>query len=421
MLTTKHILKNGIRVLLTSMEGTEAVTVMILVKAGSRCEDVLTNGLAHFQEHMFFKGGKKYPSTKAVAVAADSMGAEYNAFTSSQEVAYYMQCAGSQVEKALDILSDMLFETQFKQEDVEKERGVVLEEINRKLDDPGHQVWTDWRGLIFGNQPLGRPILGPPDNIKKFNSKDFLRYRQWFYATDRIVVSIAGKINDKALKLVEQYFGAQKSSTGDEWKLFDSRLCTDNVQIRTKDTAQAHFVLGVLAPEDKSDLAPAARLLAMALGGGMSSRLFLRIREKQGLCYSVGTHYERLYDIGSFAIYAGVKLEKTLHAVAGIIKECGKVFRDGITKAELKKVKAMLEGTFALGLENSQSVAMFYGKQELLHDKMDSPREVLDKIQAVTLHDVAHIAYSILNPKRLCITVVGPYEKKSDFSELLHY
>lgn len=421
MLPTKHTLKNGIRVLLTPMAGTEAVTAMILVKAGSRCENAATNGLAHFQEHMFFKGGKKYPGTKAVAVAADSMGAEYNAFTSNQEVGYYMQCAGSRLEKVLDILSDMLFETQFKQEDVEKERGVVLEEINRKLDDPGHQIWTDWRELLFGDQPLGWPILGPPDNIRKFNSKDFLRYRKLFYATDRIVVSIAGKIDGKTLKLAEQYFGAQKSSAGDEWKSFDSRFCTNNVWLRTKDTAQAHFILGALAPADKNEFSPATRLLSAILGEGMSSRLFLSVRERQGLCYSVGTHYEKTTDAGSFAVYAGVTLEKILQAVASVTKECGKIVNRGVTKAELKKVKGMLEGNFALGLEDSKSMAMFFGKQELLHNQIESPREVLDKLQAVTLNDVHNIAREILNPARLCIAVIGPYEKKPDFAELLHY
>lgn len=422
MLPTKHTLSNGIRVLLTPINGTEAVTAMILVKAGSRCEDAALNGLAHFQEHMFFKGGKRYPGTKAVAVAADSIGAEYNAYTSDQEVAYYMQCAGSQLGKVLDILSDMLFETEFRQKDIERERGVILEEINRKLDDPGNQVWTDWQGLIFGNQPLGWPILGPPDNIRKFNSESFLQYRKLFYTTDRIVVSIAGKVSDKALKLVEKYFGAQEPSSGTEWISFYPNLAGINaVQLRTKDTAQAHFVLGALAPSDKHPLAPATRLLSAVLGEGMSSRLFLTVREKQGLCYSIGSGYDKYTDTGCLAVYAGVTLDKIRQAIASVVKECGKVFNHGVTERELKKVKGMLEGRLALGLENSMSVAGFFGKQELLRGTMESPREVLDKLQAVTLDDARRVAQEILNPAGLCITIIGPYEKKADFSGLLHY
>lgn len=422
MLPTKHILANGIRVLLTPMDGTEAVTAMIMVKAGSRCECRETNGLAHFQEHMFFKGGKKYPSTKAVAVAADSIGAEYNAYTSEQEVAYYMRCAGSQLEKALDILSDMLFETQFKQEDIERERGVILEEVNRKLDNPGRQVWTDWQELIFGNQPLGRPILGPPENIREFDSQYFRIYRTRFYTTDRIVVSIAGKISDKIMKLVEKYFTSQPPSVGSNWDRFDFTISAKGaVNVRFKDTAQAHLVLGTLAPADKNRFAPATSLLSAVLGEGMSSRLFLTVRERQGLCYTIGSLYDKCTDAGFFATYAGVTLEKIQQAIASVIAEYGKIYEQGATKRELKKVKGMIEGEFALGLEDSMSMARFFGKQELLHDAVESPREMLDKLQAVTLEDVHSVARTILNPSALCLTVIGPYKNKADFAELLHY
>ncbi len=422
MLPTKHILENGIRVLLTPMEGTEAVTAMILVKAGSRCENEMINGLAHFQEHMFFKGGKKYPSTKAVAVAADSMGAEQNAYTSHQETAYFMQCAGSHLEKALDILSDMLFETKFKQEDIERERGVILEEINRILDSPGRQIWDDWQNLIFGNQPLGWPILGPPDNIRKFNQGSFVSYMSSFYSADRIIISIAGKIDGQALKMAEKYFGGRKLPAGNEWQPFSFSAVEEKpVYLRSKDTAQAHFILGVQAPAEKEETVPATRLLSAALGGGMSSRLFLSIREKQGLCYSVGSAYQGFSDAGWLGIYAGVTLDKIKQAVTGTLKECKKVANHGITKKELKKVKAMVEGQFALGLEDSQSVARFFGNQEVLYSEIKSPREILDQFQAVTMDDISNVAGEILDPRDLRLTIIGPYKDSSEFAELLHY
>jgi len=422
MIPEKSTLSNGIRVVLTPMEATEAVTAIVFAKAGSRCEDEKTNGLAHFQEHMFFKGGKKYNSAEAVAKAVDNIGAEINGGTSRQEVAYHIQCAGSQVEKAIDILSDMIINAPFDLAEINKERSVIIQEIKRKLDNPGSQIWTDWQEIFFGNQPLGRAILGPVANIERFTKKNFVEYHSRFYANGNIVISIAGKISSphNTRLLLEKYFASKPKKRAYEWKCFDKKLCAKpgTVSIRTQDTQQAHLILGFPSMHAKHELSSASRILSIVLGGSMSSRLFLRIRGQQGLCYTVGIHNDRAVDAGFFATYAGVSPDKIEQAVKSILREFEKVLQKGITKKELKKGKNMLEGRFALGLEDSPSVAEFFGNQELFYRKIETPRQVLDKIQAVTLEDVKRAADMIFSRKAV-LTIIGPVDDKKRFQKLL--
>lgn len=420
----KHTLGNGLRLVVSPMLGTEAVTVMIFVRAGSRCETPAENGIAHFEEHMFFKGAKKYPDTKAVAGTADNLGAEQNAYTSQEEVVYYLKCAGSQVEVAFDLLSDMLIYSKFDPEEIKRESGVILAERNGNIDKPQRRVGNEWTMLIFGDQPLGRMIIGSVENINRFGREDFIAYKRRLYLPGNMVVAVAGKaVEDNILRLTEKYFPLPEKPVSESvWPAFRADLARRKaVAIINKDSAQAHLVLGVLAPPDNSPQTNAVMLLSAILGSGMSSRLCLSVRERQGLAYYVYNNYARLTDAGYFAARAGVEITAMETAVRAIVSEYRDVYENGVTAAELAKVKNMLEGKVALSLEGSSTVATHCGKRELLCGKIPTPEEMLGGLRAVTLAEVHEAARSILAPENLAMAIVGPFDDEAKLESLLSY
>lgn len=420
----KHVLSNGLRLVVSPMAGTSAATVIIYVRAGSRCETPQENGLAHFQEHMFFKGAQKYPNTKAVAEAIDYIGARHNAFTGEETVAYYVQCANSRVEVAFDVLSDMLLHSKFDPEEIKRESGVIVAERNMGMDDPAQYVSEEWGKLIFGDQPIGRPIVGSEENIKSFCRDDFVSYRSRLYLPGNMVIAVAGNVaEDQVLRLTEKYFPMQEKPVGDSvWPAFRADLARPKaVSIVEKDSNQLHLIMGVLAPPDRSRQANAVRLLSTILGGGMSSRLFLSVRERQGLAYYVYNQYERKTDVGCFAAGASVNLEATEQAIRTIVSEYRQVYENGVTTTELQKAKNMVEGNMALALESSNSVASYCAQQEVLYGNIVMPEELLNNLRAVTLAEVQEAARSILAPENLAIAIVGPYNDAAKLESLLSY
>lgn len=423
MFPQKFTLSNGIRVVITPMDGTEAISVMVIVKAGSRCETKRINGLAHFSEHMLFRGGKRYKDKNSIAEAADNIGADYNAETSEETIAFYMQSASSQLEIIVDILSDMIINSRFLTRDIDRERGVVIQEIKGDLDDPATQILTDWQELIFPNHALGRPILGTVPSIKGFTRDDFLKYYLRFYANKNIVISVAGKISDvnNIFDILEKYFGSKPQTKASNWLKFQkSNAHSGNkVFLRKQDTQQAHLIVGVPAFARKHQLSPATYLLSLILGGGMSSRLFSSIREKQGLCYHISTDYIGMQDTGYFYTYAGVDITKIEQAIISVLVEYENVRREGITQQELDKAKSMLEGGLALGLEGSMSVARFFAEQELIYGNIRSIIEILDSYRSLTLDDMFDAISKILNKEKMLLSIIGLFDNKEKFVKLI--
>ncbi len=406
--TTYTKLVNGVRVLLVPMTGVESVTTMILVKTGSRNETEEQAGISHVLEHMVFKGTKKYPSPMAIAEAVDGIGAEQNAFTSKEYTGYYITSAAQHLPLALDIQSEMLTVPLLPQDDLTREREVIVEEINMYEDQPMAKAGEEFENLMYGGSSLGREIIGTKETVRATTSDHLRSYlNNWYYGGNVLVV-VAGKITDKGevTKLIEEKLGVMKqggimdyTSAGGYGKV-EAKLCK-------KKTEQAHFYMGVPALSMHDPRRYALQLAQVVLGGGMSSRLFNEIREKRGLAYYIKADMDMTYDTGYLAVRAGVKLSQLAEALK-VVKEEMLKLGSTITEAELNKAKEYLLGRMPLSLEESMGVAQFFGMRALIKDEIVQPDEVVKRIRNVTMSEVKAICEELINEKEMSSVVVGP-------------
>lgn len=413
-------LEHNLRLLATPMANTAAVTVIVLVGAGSRYEWREINGLAHFTEHMFFKGAKRYSTTKDVAEAIDSVGGEFNAFTSKEYAGYYVRVSAEHLGLGLDVISDMLLNATFAEEEIERERGVILEEYNMYMDTPASQVGFDFERHLFGDQPLGWEEIGTLDAIKSVQRKDFLDYHERLYTPDNTVVSVAGAFDEEALsKQVSSYFSFPEASKVHEWLPFETPKNGEAAFVRQRPTEQAHLAIGVMGFPEEHDDYYTARLAGIILGGNMSSRMFLSVRERQGLAYYVSTSSFGYTDAGAMVTRAGVDISRVDQSVVAICEEYRKLVKEGLEEAELVKAKDFLRGRLTLQLESSMRVASLLGVSELLYNRVRTPMEILEKIDQVTRDDIDRVAQQLLSPERLKLAVIGPFEEQERFVQLL--
>ena len=413
-------LENGLRLLAAPMANTEAVTVLVLVGAGSRYEWREINGLAHFTEHMFFKGAERYPTTKDVAEAIDSVGGEFNAFTSKEYAGYYVRVSAEHLELALDVISDMLLRPTFAEEEIERERGVILEEYNMYMDTPASQVGFDFERHLFGDQPLGWEEIGTLEAIKAVQRDQFLDYHDKLYTPDNTVVSIAGTFDGETLaEKVSSYFAFPDAKKRHSWLPFEAPADGEPVFVRQRPTEQAHLAVGVMGlPEEHEDYYT-ARLAGIILGGNMSSRMFLSVRERQGLAYYVSTSAFGYTDAGALVTRAGVDISRMDQSVVAIRQEYRRLVEEGLEEAELAKAKDFFRGRLTLQLENSMRVASLLGVSELLYNRVRTPQEVLEKVDRVTRDDIIRVASNLLSPDRLKLAVIGPFDDPGHFVPLL--
>lgn len=416
----KHTLGSGLRIITEKLESTKAVTILVLAGAGSRYETKDINGISHFLEHMFFKGAKKYKNTKEVSETIDSIGGDFNAFTGKEYAGYYVKVASQQIETAVDVLSDMLLHSRFDTKEINKERGVILEEYNMYQDTPMYQIGWDFERLMFGDQPLGWDQIGTPEFIKSVTKAQFQDYKKKLYTPDNVVLTLAGDIDHKRGKeLAEKYFtfgSAKKAYDFESLKSFGSN---ERVHLHEKKTEQAHVIVGATSHPETHDDHWAEKLLSIILGGNMSSRMFLSVREAQGLCYYIHTHSDNFVDAGIFSTGAGVKLKGIDDAITGILAEYDKIRSKKIPEEELQKAKNFMKGKMILRLEDSEQYAHLLGKYELLHNDLMSPQEIMDKLDEVTMEDIHRVAQDILKPENMKIGVIGPYDDKERFEKLL--
>ncbi|HPO05937.1 MAG TPA: pitrilysin family protein, partial [Candidatus Gracilibacteria bacterium] len=399
----------------------ESTTVLCLVKAGSRYESEEQRGLAHFLEHMFFKGGEKYQNAKEVATAIDAIGGDFNAFTGKEYAGYYVKCANEHLDTASDVLSDMLVRGQFKDSEIEKERGVIIEELNMYQDTPMYQVGWNFENLVIGDQSLGWDTIGVRETIMNFQHKDFVQYYQDLYQSSAIVIAICGGIDfEKAKNLVSNYFSDLNNKTPRNFPVLKDLKAQDPIHIQEKKTEQAHFVLGGKSPAARQDDSYAAKLLGVICGGMMSSRMFLNIREARGLCYYISTSTDEFKDTGLISTSAGVDLNRLLEAVEAVLAEYRKLRNELVNEDELNKAKNFLLGKMKLRLEDSEDLAHFLGRQELLHDEILSPEEIAQKIKAISAEDIQSMAQKVFAPENLHLAIIGPFaEQKPTIQELL--
>lgn len=413
-------LDNGLRVLTIPMRSFESATALVLVGAGSRYENKTNSGISHFLEHMAFKGTKKRPTTLSIANLVDGIGGEFNAYTGKEYTGFYIKSAASNIELSIDILSDMLQHSLFDQKEIDKEKGVILEEMNLYEDTPSRKIGEVYEELLYGDTPLGWDIAGNKKVIKAVERKDFTDYMSSLYSADNITVVVAGGVEEKSTtELVQKYFG--KMPKFDTLKYGSVVESTDEpaVLIKHKKTEQVHIALGVrTVPEEHKDHYP-LEVLAAIVGGGMSSRLFTEVREKRGLAYYVRSYSEHYTDCGSFVTLAGVDAKRADEAVKVIVDEYHAISNGSvISPEELKKAKDFLKGHFVLELEDSRSVAGWYASQELLQRKIDNPDDILVKIDAVTADQVKKAAQEYLT-RPLKLAIIGDFTDKSQFEKIL--
>ncbi len=418
----RTVLPNGLRVLTIPMPSFESVTVLVMVGAGSRYETKQNNGISHFIEHMAFKGTEKRPSAILISSLIDGIGGEFNAFTGKEATGFYIKSSKNHVDLSMDILSDMLLNSLFKSEEINKERGVILEEINLYEDTPMRKIADVYEQILYGDTPLGWDIAGEKDVIRNVQREDFIGYMDSLYSAGNITVIVAGGIHpQKIQELVEKYFRKMKKFDTLQYSKVVENQEKPGFLIKHKKTEQAHLALGFRTiPLDHKDKYPLS-VLAAILGGGMSSRLFHEVRERRGLAYYVRTNADSYLDCGSIVSMAGVDPKRIEEAVSVILDEHKKISNSKslISNEEMRKAKEFLKGHLVLELEDSRSMAGFYGSQELLEKKIDNPTEVIAKIEKVTGEEVVRVARTYFLEKGLNLAVIGDFTNGQRLEKLL--
>ena len=414
----RDTLDNGLRVLTADLPHAQSVAVMVMLAAGSRYETAETSGIAHFAEHMFFKGTERRPSARQIAGEIDAIGGEFNAFTGKENTTYYVKCAAEHRDVALDVLVDMLRHSRFLDEEIEREKGVIVEEMNMYYDTPRDFIGGVYEQLLWGDQPLGWDIIGRKETIRDATRDTFLGYLDRWYKPSRMVLGVAGRIGGGLLERAQELLGdLPAAETGRAEPA--APYMNGRVSVSTKQSEQAHVSLGVLSrPIDHPDRYP-LQLLATALGGGMSSRLFTEVRERRGLAYYVYGLNHSYTDAGTLYAQAGVDISRIDEAVSTIAGELRKIAAEPVPPEELEKARNFAKGRFVLQLESPQGLMMFGLRREVLEHRLPDPDEVVRGLDAVTSDDVARVASELIASDRLRLAVIGPFDDASRFEALL--
>jgi predicted Zn-dependent peptidase len=414
----RDTLDNGLRVLTADLPHAQSVAVLVMLAAGSRYETEEAQGIAHFSEHMFFKGTEKRPSAREIAGAIDAIGGEFNAFTGKEYTTYYVKCAAEHRDVALDVLVDMIRNARFEEAEIEREKGVIAEEMNMYFDTPRDFIGGVYETLLWGDQPLGRDIIGTKETIRAATRDTFTGYLDRWYKPSRMVLGVAGRIGDGLLERAQELLGDLVDGESGEPEA-TAPHANGRVVVHTKQSEQAHVILGVLSrPLDDPDRY-AIQLLATALGGGMSSRLFSEVRERRGLAYYVYGLNHSYTDAGTLYSQAGVDIKRIDDAVATIAGELRKIAAEPLPAEELEKARNFAKGRFVLQLESPQGLMLFGLRKEVLERKLPDPDEVLAGIDAVTSDDVARVASELITTDLLRLAVIGPFDDASHFEPLL--
>lgn len=416
----KTVLKNGLRIITLPMKNTEAVTVLVLVGTGSKYEKKETNGISHFLEHLYFKGTKKRPTPLAVAETLDRVGGIYNAFTGDDYTGYFAKVSYSRLDLALDWVSDIFLNSILPEKEIEKERGVITEEINMTLDNPMSYVQELWSELLYGNQPAGWPIAGTKENIKEISRQDLLQYRTDQYVAKNTIVAVAGKIDSKSIiEEIEKIFSKISTSKPSVKQKLIEKQQKPELLFHYKETDQSHICFGVRSYNIFHPLKYTQELLALILGGMMSSRLFVEVRGKLGLAYYISSDAIANADSGYLVTQAGVDNKKIEKAVSVILKEYKRIAKDKVSEDELQKAKDYFKGKMSLLLESSDQQAVFCTMQEIIEKKIMTPEEIFSEIDKVSRDDILKLAKDIFRPDKLNLAVIGPFKDKDKFKKIV--
>ncbi len=417
----RETLSNGVRLLAAPMPQVQSVACFIMLAAGSRYETPETSGIAHFAEHMFFKGTERRPTAQQIGRELDGIGAEFNAFTGKEYTGYYVKCAAEHREHSFDVLVDMLRHSKFEPEEIDREKGVIIEEMNMYFDTPRDYIGGVYHQLLWDDQPLGWDIIGRKETVRAAKRETFLDYVQQWYRAPKMVVGIAGNYPDGVRDELEQLLGEVESGDpgGPPPLEGSANGSAPRVKIHTKQSDQAHICLGVPSyPLDHPDRYP-LQIVGTVLGTGMSSRLFTEVRERRGLAYYVFALNHSYTDAGTLYSQAGVDINRIDEAVETITRELRKIAREPVPDDELDKAKNVAKGRFVLQTESPHGMIMFGLRREVLEGRTPEPEEVLAEIDAVTVEDVQRVAADVIGDKGLNLAVIGPFDDAERFEKLL--
>ncbi len=416
---------SGLNLLTIPMAGAKTTAILVMVATGSKHETRKTSGLSHFLEHMFFKGTTKRPNALILSSELDKLGGEYNAFTSKEYTGYWIKTAASQIKPALDVLADMLLNSKFDEEEIKRESGVIVEEVNMYLDNPIMRIEDVFEELLYGDTPAGWDTIGTKKNILGFKRKDFVEYFKNQYKAESTFVCLAGKLPTNPEKLLAASFKTFAKGKAKKKVATKENQSKPAIKLEFKKTDQAHLSLGVRGFEYGSKDDVTLKVIATILGGSMSSRLFSQLRERNGLCYYVRTGSENYSDTGYLTTQAGVPVDKIEKAITIILAEYKRLTEEKIDDAELSKIKQFISGRILLQLESPDDIAGWYTKQLVINHqqtkkhKLTTPEDFLHEVKKISAADIQRVAKKIFTTKTLNLAVIGPYTNLKQFEKLL--
>jgi len=419
-------LKNNISVYLVPQKDVASTTVLVMYPVGSRHEPEKLAGVSHYIEHLMFKGTKKRPNTLKLTREIDRLGAEYNAFTGKEYTGYYIKVNSGYTEIALDILSDMLFDSLFDAKEMEREKGVIVEEIRMYRDNPLMNIDNVFEDLMYAGSPLGRDIAGTEKHVMSYKRGDVLEYRSKYYDPSNMIITVAGNISVNTKQILNKYFGRVKSfrshtvnsrknksaisRTFKPYKLGSAKK-SDRIVVQHKKTDQTQLMIGFPGFKYNDKRNPTLAVFNTILGGSMSSRLFIEIRERRGLAYLVRSGADGFHDIGYEYVQAGLEAKNINKTIDVVKREIEKIIKKGVTKKELKDAKTHLRGALTLSLEDSSVQASLYARQAIYTDKIKTPEQKLAEVDKVSNEDIMKVVKSIFVWEKMRVAVIGDVEK----------
>ncbi|MCK4918901.1 MAG: insulinase family protein [Candidatus Pacebacteria bacterium] len=415
----KTTLTNGTRIILAPMKSTKTVTVLVVIGTGSKNETAKNRGISHFLEHMFFKGTQKRPTKLEIAKELDSVGGSYNAFTGKEHTGFWAKVDSKHCDLALDVISDMLLDSKFISEDINSERGTVIEELNMFFDNPIMRIPFLFEEVLYPNNSMGWDIGGTKETVEAMNRKDFINYYKKYYTADNCVIAVAGNFDEKNIKRkITRYFSSISKTKAKKQIKITEKQTEVGILIDYKKTDQSHLCLGVRGYKSDHKDKNTLNVLSVILGGNMSSRLYMSVVEK-GLAYYIQTSSDNYKETGYLATQTGINNEKCFDAIKLIIEEYKKIKKEKVDIAELQRAKDYIKGQTVIALESSNSVANFLAMQEIDNNKILTTEEKFAKIDAVTPEDIQRVANEIFVEKRLNLAIIGPFKNKKLFAKIL--
>jgi len=419
---TQKKLKNGVKLMLAPIKDSLSVTVFVMVHTGSKYETKGNNGISHFLEHMAFKGTPKRPTAMDISKALDEIGSQYNAFTSQEFTGYFAKAHPKNIDVLVDVISDIYLHPSFDAKELQKEKGVIIEEINMYEDMPHKQVENVFAQAMYGDQPAGWPIIGCKENVRKMDENDLRKYWVSHYVASATTVLVSGNFDTRTIsKKIQNAFASIPRSAKAKKRPVVEPQNRPKMLLKYKKTDQAHVSLGVRSFKGKHKMSAALKVLDAVLGGGMSSRLFQRIREEMGVGYYLRTTIDEYTDHGYFSVSLGLDSSRFVEVVKAILDECKKLTTDLISKTELVKAKEYLIGNTILSLESSDAMAEYFAIQDITGEEITTPEGLIRKIRKVTREDVRMIAEEIFTNDRLVLSAVGPVKESTALKKAFRF